>query len=48
MMELPLVPVSQFRKQLTFVLSKFSERNQPTPLDWKVGAYVRGMLVGKV
>lgn len=48
MMDLPFVPVSQFRKQLTFVLSRFSERNQPTPLDWKVGAYVRGMLVGKV
>jgi hypothetical protein len=48
LLDLPLVPVSKFRKQLTFVLSRFSEQNQPTPLDWKVGAYIRGMLVGKV
>lgn len=48
MIDMPFVTVSKFRKQLTFVLSRFSERNQPTPLDWKVGAYIRGMLIGKV
>lgn len=47
-LELPFVPVSQFRKELTFVFSRFNESNQPVPLDWKVGAFVRGMLVGKV
>ena len=48
LMDMPFVPVSQFRKELTFVLTRFSESNQPMPLDWKVGAFVRGMLVGKV
>jgi hypothetical protein len=42
------VPVSHFNPNLEFVLSRFSETNEPIPLGWKVGAYIRGVLVGKV
>jgi hypothetical protein len=42
------VPVSYFNPNLEFVLSKFNENNEPIPLNWKVGAYIRGLLVGKV
>lgn len=48
MLDMPFVPVSQFRKELTFILSRFNESNQPVPLELKIGAFVRGMLVGKV
>jgi hypothetical protein len=42
------VPVSYFNPNLEFVLSKFNEANEPIPLGWKVAAYIRGVLVGKV
>lgn len=42
------VPVSSFNSTLEFVLSKFNETNEPIPLNWKVAAYVRGVLIGKV
>lgn len=46
--EMPRVPVSQFNKDMKFVLSRFNENNEPIPLGWKDGAYIRGVLVGKV
>lgn len=46
--EMPRVPVSQFSKEMKFVLSRFNENNEPIPLGWKDGAYIRGVLVGKV
>lgn len=46
--DMPKVQVTYFNPSLEFVLSRFSENNEPTPLDWKVGSYVRGTLVGKV
>jgi hypothetical protein len=46
--DMPRVPVSQFNKDIKFVLSRFNENNQPIPLGWKDGAYIRGVLVGKV
>lgn len=42
------VPISYFNPNLEFVLSKFNESNEPIPLGWKVAAYIRGVLVGKV
>ena len=42
------VPVSSFNSTFEFVLSKFNEANEPIPLGWKVAAYVRGVLIGKV
>jgi len=42
------VPVSYFNPNLEFVLSKFNENNEPIPLNLKVAAYIRGLLVGKV
>lgn len=47
-MEFARVPVSHFNPNLEFVLSRFNETNEPMPLGWKVGAYIRGVLVGKV
>ena len=47
-LEFSRVPVSPFNPNLDFVLYKYSEANQPIPLDWKVGSYIRGLLVGKV
>lgn len=47
-LEFPRVPVSYFNPNLEFVLSKFNEANEPIPLAWKVAAYIRGVLVGKV
>lgn len=47
-LEFPRVAVSQFNPQLDFILHKYSEANQPIPLGWKVGGYIRGLLVGKV
>lgn len=46
--DMPRVQVTYFNPSLEFVLSRFSENNEPTPLDWKVGSYVRGTLIGKV
>lgn len=46
--EMPRVPVSQFNKDLKFALSRFNENNEPIPLGWKDGAYIRGVLIGKV
>lgn len=46
--DMPRVPVSQFNKDMKFVLSRFNENNEPIPLGWKDGAYIRGVLVGKV
>jgi hypothetical protein len=46
--EFSRVPVSHFNPNLEFVLSKFNEANEPIPLGWKVAAYIRGVLVGKV
>lgn len=39
--------VSQFNQTLEFVLSRFNETNEPVPLGWRTGAYVRGVLVSK-
>lgn len=47
-LEFSRVPVSYFNPNLQFVLSRFNENNEPMPLGWKVGAYIRGLLVGKV
>ena len=47
-LEFSRVPVSPFNSNLEFVLYKYSEANQPIPLGWKVGSYIRGLLVGKV
>lgn len=47
-MEYSRVPVSYFNPNLEFVLSKFNEANEPIPLGWKVAAYIRGVLIGKV
>lgn len=44
----PRVAVSPFNSILEFVISRFSETNQPIPLGWKGGAYIRGLLTGKV
>lgn len=46
--EWPRVAVSPFNSVLEFVISRYSETNAPIPLGWKTGAYVRGLLVGKV
>lgn len=46
--EMPLVSISQFKKDLTFSLSRMNENNEPIPLGWKTGAIIRGVLVGKV
>jgi hypothetical protein len=47
-LEFSRVPVSYFSPDLQFMLSRFNENNEPMPLGWKVGAYIRGVLVGKV
>lgn len=47
-MDMPKIQVTYFNPSLEFVLSRFSENNEPIPLDWKVGCYVRGTLIGKV
>lgn len=47
-LEFSKVPISYFNPNLQFELSRFNENNQPMPLGWKVGAYIRGVLVGKV
>jgi hypothetical protein len=47
-LEFTRVPISNFNPNLQFVLSRFNENNEPMPLGWKVGAYIRGVLVGKV
>lgn len=46
--DMPRVPVSQFNREMKFVLTRFNENNEPIPLGWKDGAYIRGVLVGKV
>lgn len=46
--EMPRVPVSQFNSTIKFALSRFNENNEPIPLGWKDGAYIRGVLIGKV
>ena len=46
--DMPRVPVSQFNSSMKFVLSRFNENNEPIPLGWKDGAYIRGVLVGKL
>lgn len=47
-LEFPRVPISYFNPNLEFVLSKFNEANEPIPLGWRVAAYIRGVLIGKV
>lgn len=44
--ERPQITVSQFNPRLEFKMSRFNETNQPVPLDWKCGAFVRGVLRG--
>ena len=46
--EMPRVPISQFKKELTFSLSRMNDNNEPIPLGWKTGATIRGVLLGKV
>lgn len=47
-LEFARVAVSPFNPTMEFVLYKYNENNQPIPLGWKVGSYVRGLLVGKL
>lgn len=46
--ELPRAHVTYFDPQLKFVLNRFGDDDQPHPLDWNIGAYVQGLVVGKV
>jgi len=46
--EMPRVQVTYFDPVLTFDLFRIGDDDQPHPLDWKVGAFVQGLLVGKV
>lgn len=47
-LEFSRVPVSYYNPNLEFVLSRFNETNEPVPLGWKVSAYIRGVLVGRL
>ena len=44
----PFVTPSHHRDELTFSLWRYSEDDKPIPLSWKVGAYLSGVLIGKV
>lgn len=45
--ELPRTHVTYFDPELKFVLKRFGDDDQPYPLDWVVGAYVQGVIIGK-
>lgn len=47
-LEMPRVHVTYFDPILKFDLYRIGDDDQPHPLDWKVGAFVQGLLVGKV
>ena len=47
-MLLPRVPVSYYNPELEFALHRFNEVGEPAHLEWKVGAYIQGVLSGKV
>ena len=43
------LPISSYHgDELTFSIWRISEDNQTIPLTWKCGAYVEGLLIGKV
>jgi hypothetical protein len=42
------ISVPRFNPRLEFVLSTFNENNTPVPLEWRHGASVRGVLIGRV
>lgn len=47
-MLVPRVSVSYYNPVLEFVLHRFNEIGEPASLEWKVGAYIQGVLSGKV
>lgn len=46
--EMPRVMVTYFDPVLEFVLYRIGDDDQPHSLEWSVGAFVQGLLVGKV
>lgn len=47
-MLVPRVHVSYYNPVMEFALHRFNELGEPANLEWKVGAYIQGVLSGKV